>query len=254
MRLKFIGTGNAAGTPAYGCNCGACVKAMNIIEHRRGPCSAELMFDDESLLLDAGSLQLPQRYPAGSFSRVLLTHYHMDHVQGLFPIRWGVGDLIPVHGPADEQGCDDLFKHPGILDFSETLAAFEQRQFGNLTVTPLPLNHSKLCLGYALEHRGKRLAYLTDTAGLPESTAAFLKDWSPNVMVLDCSMPPQKREPSNHNDLPMAIEVHEIIAPQRTYLTHISHTLDHWLSNNIGVIPPGMVVANDGLIIDLDNV
>ncbi len=41
----------------------------------------------------------------------------MDHVQGLFPLRWGVGDKIPVYGPPDEQGCDDLFKHPGLLDF-----------------------------------------------------------------------------------------------------------------------------------------
>jgi len=252
MHLKFVGTGNAAGMPAYGCDCTACIRAQNIIEHRRGPCSAALMFDDETLLLDAGSLQLPERFPSGSFSRVLLTHYHMDHVQGLFPIRWGVGEMIPVHGPADENGCDDLFKHPGILDFSDTMNAFEQRQFGNLAVTPLPLNHSKICLGYAFEHRGKRLAYLTDTAGLPEQTQQFLQDWSLDVMILDCSMPPQQRIPKNHNDLTMAIEVHQSIAPKRTYLTHISHTLDNWLSNNVGALPRSMFVATDGLLINLD--
>ncbi|MBE0438473.1 MAG: phosphonate metabolism protein PhnP [Gammaproteobacteria bacterium] len=251
MRLKFIGTGNAAGMPAYGCDCPACIRAKNIIEHRRGPCSAALMVDDQTLLLDAGSLQLPERFPAGSFSRVLLTHYHMDHVQGLFPIRWGVGDIIPVHGPDDKNGCDDLFKHPGILDFSDTLTAFEQRQFDKLIVTPLPLNHSKLCLGYAFEHGGKRLAYLTDTVGLPEQTEQFLQDWSPDVMILDCSMPPQARIPKNHNDLTMAIEVHERIAPKTTYLTHISHSLDNWLSNNIGALPQAVCVATDGLIIDL---
>ncbi|MEX0633936.1 hypothetical protein M8494_25840 [Serratia ureilytica] len=42
----------------------------------------------------------------------------MDHVQGLFPLRWGCGNSILVYGPPDEQGCDDLFKHPGILGFS----------------------------------------------------------------------------------------------------------------------------------------
>jgi len=251
MRLKFVGTGNAAGMPAYGCDCEACIRAKNIIEHRRGPCSAALMFDDETVLLDAGSLQLPERFPAGSFSRILLTHYHMDHVQGLFPIRWGVGESIPVHGPADEMGCDDLFKHPGLLDFSDTLAAFEQRQFGNLSVTPLPLNHSKLCLGYALEYKGKRLAYLTDTAGLPEKTEQFLQNWLPDVMILDCSTPPKHRLPKNHNDVTMAIELHESIKPKKTYLTHISHTLDCWFSNNIGALPHGMMVATDGLVLDL---
>jgi phosphoribosyl 1,2-cyclic phosphate phosphodiesterase len=251
MRLKFIGTGNAAGMPAYGCDCSACIRAQAIIEHRRGPCSAALLFDDETILIDAGSLQLAERFPAGSFSRIFLTHYHMDHVQGLFPIRWGVGELIPVHGPEDELGCDDLFKHPGILDFSELMRPFEPRQFNELTVTPLPLNHSKLCLGYAFEHQGKRLAYLTDTAGLPDQTELFLQQWQPDLMVLDCSMPPQKREPSNHNDLPMAIEVHERIAPQKTYLTHISHSLDNWLNNNVGALPHDMAVANDGLTLDV---
>jgi len=252
MRFKFVGTGNAAGIPAYGCDCCACIRAQNITDHRRGPCSAALMFDDETFLLDAGSLQLGERFPAGSFSRILLTHYHMDHVQGLFPIRWGVGPSIPVHGSADEQGCDDLFKHPGILDFSETFVAFEQRWFGELSVMPLPLNHSKLCLGYAFEHQGKRIAYLTDTAGLPETVEDFLQNWRPDVMILDCSMPPQPREPKNHNDLTMAIELHESIQPRKTYLTHISHTLDNWLANNVGALPSGMAIANDSLIIDLE--
>jgi len=251
MRLKFVGTGNAAGMPAYGCDCSACVRAKNIIEYRRGPCSAALMFDDQTLLLDAGSLQLGERFPAGSFSRVLLTHYHMDHVQGLFPIRWGEGETIPVHGPADEQGCDDLFKHPGILDFSDQMQPFEQRSFGDVTVTPLPLNHSKLCLGYAIQYEEKRLAYLTDTAGLPEKTALFLQNWKPDVMVLDCSTPPLKIEPRNHNDLTMAIEVHEQISPRKTYLTHISHTFDDWLANNVGALPHDMHVANDSLTLDL---
>jgi len=72
MRFKFVGTGNAAGIPAYGCDCCACIRAQNITDHRRGPCSAALMFDDETLMLDAGSLQLGERFPAGSFSRIII--------------------------------------------------------------------------------------------------------------------------------------------------------------------------------------
>lgn len=251
MRLKFIGTGNAAGMPAYGCNCPACIRAKNIIDFRRGPCSAALMIEDEVTLIDAGHLQLAERYPAGSFARVLLTHYHMDHVQGLFPIRWGVSDTIPVFGPDDEHGCDDLFKHPGILDFSTTLTAFKPVQFGDLTVTPLPLNHSKPCLGYGFEFKRRRLAYLTDTVGLPEKTETFLIDWCPDVVVLDCSSPPQQQPPRNHNDVTLAVAIHEKLSPRHTYLTHISHKLDDWFANNIGVLPAGMSVAKDGQIVDL---
>lgn len=50
-------------------------------------------------LLDAGLPELMTQWPAGSFQQFLLTHYHMDHVQGLFPLRWGVGEPIAVYGP-----------------------------------------------------------------------------------------------------------------------------------------------------------
>ena len=39
---------------------------------------------------------------------------------------------IPVLGPDDAEGLADLYKHPGILDFSEPFAAFEQRMLGTL--------------------------------------------------------------------------------------------------------------------------
>jgi phosphoribosyl 1,2-cyclic phosphate phosphodiesterase len=251
MRLIFTGTGNAAGVPAYGCHCVACVRATQQTDRRRGPCSAALMVGGETTLIDAGNLQLGERFPAGSFSRVLLTHYHMDHVQGLFPIRWGIADSIPVFGPADEKGCDDLFKHPGILDFSETFAAFDQRQFSELSVTALPLNHSKLCLGYAFEYKGKKLAYLTDTAGLPEQTMHFLQRWKADVVVLDCSSPPKEIKSKNHNDISMAIDIHRSLAPKKTYLTHISHQLDEWFEKTGIACPEGIVVAYDGLQIEL---
>lgn len=99
----------------------------------------------------------------------------MDHVQGLFPLRWGVGDPIPVYGPPDEQGCDDLFKHPGLLDFSHTVEPFVVFDLQGLQVTPLPLNHSKLTFGYLLETAHSRVAWLSDTAGLPEKTLKFLR-------------------------------------------------------------------------------
>ncbi|GAB4289936.1 MAG: phosphonate metabolism protein PhnP [Methylophaga sp.] len=251
MRLKFTGTGNAAGIPAYGCDCPSCIRARGIVDYRRGPCSAALMVEDEVTLIDAGDLHLAERFPAGSFARVLLTHYHMDHVQGLFPIRWGVGEHIPVLGPVDEQGCDDLFKHPGILDFSNTLKAFDTVRFGRLKVTPLPLNHSKPCLGYAFEYQHRRLAYLTDTVGLPEQTERFLLEWAADAMVLDCSSPPKQHAPRNHNDVTLAIAIHEKLASKCTYLTHISHQLDHWLYQHADTLPAGIQVAKDGGLIDL---
>lgn len=143
LTLTLTGTGGAQGVPAWGCECAACARARRSPQYRRQPCSGVVKFNDAITLIDAGLHDLADRWSPGSFQQFLLTHYHMDHVQGLFPLRWGVGDPIPVYGPPDEQGCDDLFKHPGLLDFSHTVEPFVVFDLQGLQVTPLPLNHSK---------------------------------------------------------------------------------------------------------------
>ena len=124
LTIHLTGTGSAQLVPVFGCDCPACRRARADDAHRRRPCSAVVTFNSAVTLLDAGQADLMTQWPAGSFQQFLLTHYHMDHVQGLFPLRWGVGEPIAVYGPPDEQGCDDLFKHPGLLDFSHTVEPF----------------------------------------------------------------------------------------------------------------------------------
>jgi phosphoribosyl 1,2-cyclic phosphate phosphodiesterase len=183
-------------------------------------------FNDAVTLLDAGIPHLMDDWPAGSFQQFLLTHYHMDHVQGLFPLRWGVGATIPVYGPPDETGCDDLFKHPGILDFSHTVEPFVVFELQGLRVTPLPLNHSKLTFGYLLESAHSRVAWLSDTSTLPEKTVKFLLNNQPQVIIIDCSHAPREETPRNHCDLNAVIALNEVIRCPQVILTHISHQFD----------------------------
>jgi phosphoribosyl 1,2-cyclic phosphate phosphodiesterase len=249
MQLTFLGTGGAQQVPVFGCECRACLRARSEPAFRRRPCSAMLRYQGETTLIDAGLCSLERRFAAGEIQRFLLTHYHMDHVQGLFPLRWGCGETIPVYGPADEQGCDDLFKHPGILAFQPSLIPFETVELGGLSITPLPLIHSKLTQGYLIQAHGKALAYLTDTVGLPLETARYLQQIKLDVLVLDCSLPPQPQTPRNHNDLTRALEIQQRVQPCRMLLTHISHKLDLWLMSN--ALPPGMELAFDNLRIEL---
>lgn len=245
MQLKFLGTGDAAGVPAYGCRCSACQRAIKDILFSRRPCSAVLEADGERILIDAGVTDLASRFPPGSLSRILLTHYHVDHVQGLFHLRWGCNTRLPVHGPDDHEGCADLFKHPGILDFSETMKPFQKKSFGNVHVTPVPLKHSKMALGYCFVHKDKRLAYLCDTVGLPNETYRFLQHWQPNHIILDCTHPPHEGVPRNHNDFNMALEIADQFNYAKLGLTHISHTFDLWLDQNKKLLPENVYIAKD---------
>jgi phosphoribosyl 1,2-cyclic phosphate phosphodiesterase len=249
MRLTLLGTGDARQVPVYGCQCVACALAQADTGYRRLPCSALVECGDQRWLLDSGLTDLAERFPPRSLNGILQTHYHADHAQGLLHLRWGQGLVIPVHGPADPEGLSDLYKHPGILDFSQPFTEFETRAFGALSVTALPLVHSKPTLGYLLQGEGSRIAYLTDTVGLPEATTAYLQREPLDVLILDCSVPPQPTSPRNHNDLTLALDIIEDLQPAKAVLTHVGHTLDVWLMEHGGTLPERVVVARDGMVV-----
>jgi phosphoribosyl 1,2-cyclic phosphate phosphodiesterase len=247
MLFTFLGTGSAGGVPSFGCRCSACRRATLLREYRRQSACGVVETASVRWLLDAGLPDLVDRFPAGSVDGILLTHYHMDHVQGLFRARWGCDTRLQVIGPEDPTGCDDLFKHAGVIDFSQTAKAFEPLSLGDLHAVPLPLNHSRPTLGYLLRNDGQSLAYLTDTCGLPADTLAALADDPPDVVVLDCSFAPQDQRPHNHNDLTRALETVDAVRPARCFLTHIGHSFDGWLMEHEGALPSGVEIAVDGL-------
>ena len=220
----------------------------------RALAAAAVTVGGRSVLLDCGEgTQVGlRRYGVSAYrlSAVLLTHYHLDHVQGLFPLRWGVGASIPVYGPPDDAGCDDLLKHPGLLDFSHTVTPFVVFDLQGLRVTPLPLNHSKLTFGYLLESAHSRVAWLSDTAGLPDKTLKFLLNNRPQAMIIDCSHEPRAQTPRNHNDLNTVRHLNQVIGCPRVILTHISHQLDVWMMDN--PLPTGFEAGYDGMEIVLD--
>ncbi|WP_027695950.1 phosphonate metabolism protein PhnP [Vibrio litoralis] len=253
MKLTLLGTGNTGMLPVYGCDCQACQRAIENSQYRRQKTSALIEHNGKQLLLDANCDDLLQRFPSGSIDRILLTHYHMDHVHGLFDLRWGVGESIPVDGPPDEQGCDDLFKHSGLLDFQPPLTAFESFTWQNITITPLPMQHSKICFGYCFSYRDlktgstKRLAYLTDTVGLPKDTQTWLENRSIDILLIDCNHSPEFNNPNrNHNNLGDVVEIVTATKPKQTRLIHISHQLECWAMQNPDYFKPEFCLGKDG--------
>jgi phosphoribosyl 1,2-cyclic phosphate phosphodiesterase len=202
------------------------------------------------VLIDAGLMDLHERFPPGSLDAIVLTHYHPDHVQGLFHLRWGTGQPIRVYGPPDSEGCADLFKHPGVLTF-ETAHKFEAFTVGALRLTPLSLIHSKPTLGYAIEGaQGQRFAYLTDTLGLPSKSAEFLRAWGDFDMAIDCSYPPHPA-PKNHNDWDAAHRCAVEAGARTTWLTHAGHALDAWMMQETPNVASHIRLARDGSTADI---
>jgi len=243
MRLTLLGSGNAGGMPLYGCNCARCAYVELNTELWRGPACALLEVEGNKYLIDAGLMDITDKYPAGSLSGIFLTHFHPDHVQGLFHLRWGIGDKIPVYCPPDNTGCADLFKHTGLLYFQKQ-KKFISFALDYLKITPLPLIHSKVTFGYLFEHNEKRIAYLTDTKGLPPKTLSWLQEQPLDLLVIDTSFSPLQ-ESSGHNNLNDTLAIHSQLQPKRTILTHISHEFDVWLNQNGNILPKSVKVAHD---------
>lgn len=247
MSLTLLGTGDAAQIPVYGCECAICVRAHAIKAYRRLPCCALLEVNGQKLLIDSGLTDLAERFPKGTLKHILQTHYHADHVQGLLHLRWGVGEKIHVLGPQDDEGFADLFKHAGILDFSNRLVHGQTWQWQNVTITALAMNHSKPTLGYVLDDGISCIAYLTDTVGLPDETLSYLSGMHLDCLVIDCAYPPQEPTPRNHNDFNVVKYLATVLHCKEIVLTHISHQMDEWVINLSEPLPPPFVLAHDGM-------
>lgn len=250
MRLTLLGTGAAGGVPLYGCQCRACHRARKYSRYQRRPCSALLVVGDKRYLLDAGLMDLERRFPVQTLDGIFLTHFHPDHVQGLFHLRWGTGDHIPVYCPPDQEGCADLYKNPGILKF-RAMQPFVSKDMGIFRVTPLPLIHSKLTFGYLFESGQKRVAYLTDTKGLSQEVLKILHAGSTDLVALDACTSPNLPH-TNHNSIDEALTLVEMIKPGKTILTHIGHELDSWLLEQNKPLPDHVQIGRDGLVIEMN--
>jgi len=230
MRITLLGTGDAAGTPVHGCDCAACRTIV------RTPSRAVVESGGGALLLDAG---VP---PEGPFDAVLLTHFHFDHAAGLVPLRFGVGEPIPVHAPRDQARMELLFPKTGPLRFHHPEGPFEE---AGCEITPVPLRHSAPTLGWLVRRGGRSLAWITDTKGLPPESRELLADAKPDLMLLDCTWPPGA-DPENHNDVNLALYEVDEIAPKRTILIHLGHELDLWRLEEREDLPDGVEFAKEG--------
>lgn len=248
MKLTMLGTGNAQGIPVYGCHCPICERARICTEYRRRTHSAFLEAAGLRILIDAGPADLHTRFPPEKVDGIFITHFHIDHFEGLFQLRWGDGAPIPVYAPKPKKslGAKPL-KSSEQLDFQKPVSAFDIIDLGALRVTALPLNHGPKTFGYLFESDGKSIAYLTDTCGLPPTTEAYLKQSPPDLMVIDTCHPPSPKKHNGHNDLSLSLDIHRRLGVPQTLLTHISHELDNWFLENGVDLPKGVVIAVDGM-------
>lgn len=251
MLMRLLGTGNAPQIPVYGCHCRVCARARVDENFRRRPASAEILTSQGRFLLDAGRTDLADWVEPSTLQGIILTHYHMDHVAGLFHLRWGQLDPVPVYGPPDPMGCDDLHSHPGCLDFSHTLEAYRPHVLcAELTAIPVPIKHSKMTFGYIIRGRRESVVYLSDCDGVGPESMAAIRAASPKAVIVDCTYPPGQGR--NHLSLDRAVALQAELNTPWLYLTHIGHDLENHLIDHPLPVDGQVVLARDGMTLTID--
>jgi phosphoribosyl 1,2-cyclic phosphate phosphodiesterase len=240
------------GVPMIGCDCAVC-RSSDPRNHRYR-CSVLIGTPAGNILIDTSPelrLQL-LRAQVGIVHAVLYTHYHADHLFGLDdlrPIGKYLGHAVPLYCTAEVEGKIRAAFSYAFGPAAEQLTSgfIPKLTFQRITnetfevlgekVTPIPLVHAHFnVFGFRIGD----VAYCTDVNEIPRSSWPKLEGL--RVLILD--MLRFKPHPA-HMGLDQALDTINRFAPERAYLTHMSHEIEHETVSRR--LPPNVELAYDGL-------
>jgi phosphoribosyl 1,2-cyclic phosphate phosphodiesterase len=261
LRFTVLGSGSSGGVPRLGGLWGDCDPANPknrrrrcslLVERIEGDAITRVLIDTSpdmrAQLLDAG---------VGTLDGVVFTHSHADHTHGIDDLRqivFNTRTRLPVWADgATEESLISRFAYafvqpqgspyPPICDLHTIRGPFEvPGAAGPIPFRPFRVGHGAID---ALGFRIGGLAYLPDVAEMtPEAWAAVegLEVW-----ILDAL----RRKPHpTHSHLAQSLDWIARAAPRRAVITNMHNDLD--FATVAEELPPGVVPAYDGLVIEID--
>jgi phosphoribosyl 1,2-cyclic phosphate phosphodiesterase len=248
----FLGTGASAGVPIIGCTCPVC-QSTDSRNQRLRP-SGVLKMKEKALLIDIGPdfRQQALKHKIFHLDGLILTHTHFDHIAGIdelrvlnfrqkkaFPCLLSRESLLDLHTRygylfkksaektthAAELDCQVLPQREGSIEFCGVNIGYTSYLQGGMLVNGFRLG---------------RFAYISDIREFDETIFSFLD--GVEQLVLSAL----RVEPSSvHFSLDEAVSFSKKVGAHQTWLTHLSHALDHETSNRL--LPSNVQLGYDGL-------
>ncbi|HUG11602.1 MAG TPA: MBL fold metallo-hydrolase [Opitutaceae bacterium] len=259
MEIILMGTGTSQGVPMIACECAVCRSTDP--RNKRTRTSIHVVMDGLHIQVDAAQ-EFRQQCVDNGIAWVdlfILTHGHADHVAGLDDMRRFCdllgGKAIPVYSTDEGLGRIRQIYPYAIRDTPE-FRGYPAFRLNNMplalelpqgTIRSILLPHGRVeVLGLVFEERstGAKFTYYTDCKRVSPEAVELAR--GSVALVLDGLRP----EPHpTHLCIPEAIEVAAGIGAPVTYLTHLTHTVDHGTMEL--TLPVGVKLGYDGLKITL---
>ncbi|MFR9650157.1 MAG: MBL fold metallo-hydrolase [Rikenellaceae bacterium] len=257
MKLIFLGTGTSQGIPTIGCRCEVCSSTDS--RDKRLRTSALVEVDGTTIVIDAGPDFRAQMLREGvrKVDGILLTHEHKDHIGGIDDVRALNFVDYPTIRPTNiyathrtlecvRKDFDYAFgsqKYQGVPEIIlHKINHEEDFTINDVSITPIKGGHSD-----RFEVTGYRfgdLAYLTDFKTIDDRETAKLSGVK-TLIVNALRFTPHH----SHFNVDEALELIKRVAPERAYLTHISHDAGLYC-DFAKKLPAGVIPAYDGLVIE----
>ena len=248
FKVTFLGTGTSQGVPVIACKCKVC-RSLNP-KDKRLRTSVLLQLDHLNIIVDSGPDFRYQVLRSGiqKLDAILFTHEHRDHIAGLDDVRsfnFLQKRAMPIYG--NDKVLEHIrrefhyvfeSKYPGIPQLEIHQINSNPFKIENVLITPISVLHHKLpVFGFRI----KDFTYITDANTIPDKE--FNKILGTKILVLNAL---QKDNHISHFTLDEALNVIDIIQPEKAYLTHISHNMG--LHDNVSKeLPSNVKLAYDGL-------
>ncbi|MFO8001228.1 MAG: MBL fold metallo-hydrolase, partial [Marinilabilia sp.] len=229
MKITFLGTGTSMGVPMIACACDVCQSSDP--HDKRTRSSVKIDTPDHTVVIDSGPDFRHQMLASETrhLDAILFTHEHKDHTAGLDDVRafnWINEQPTLLYGEnrlleALKQEFSYAFKseeekYPGVPELIlHEISDTDSFPVCDLHVTPVRVFHHQMpVLGFRIGH----FSYVTDASRIPPESMAKLKN--SDVLVINGL---RIEEHISHFNLDQALSVIEDLAPERAYITHISH-------------------------------